>query len=283
VVDLNPRSITAWMLLLLRRIQRKRTLVWGHIYPRKGPDSLTVPLRNFMRGLADGVICYTWQDREVVRDHNPSTRTWVAANGLYSQEEMRVDACNDRRDLVYVGRLVAEKKVELLISAFADYRLSRDDLSRHRLVIVGDGPERANLERRVIAANLKEFVDFKGHVAEAQTLRDIYKKAICSVSPGYAGLSLTQSLGFGVPMVVARSEPHAPEIELMSDATGVWFRENDPRDLARALRSVYDDLPAWDTRRSAMVDFVSRTYSAEAMVCGFACALRNLEQTDRGH
>jgi len=71
VTDLNPRSITAWIILISRRIHGRRTLVWGHVLPRAGVRAKTVPLRRFMRRLADGVISYTWADREIVHLEDP--------------------------------------------------------------------------------------------------------------------------------------------------------------------------------------------------------------------
>ena len=36
VVDLTPRSLTAWVILLVRGVLRRRTVVWGHLHPRAG-------------------------------------------------------------------------------------------------------------------------------------------------------------------------------------------------------------------------------------------------------
>ena len=63
-------------------------------------------------------------------------------------------------------------------------------------------------------------VNFAGWIDNPDSLRQFYSKAFCSASPAFAGLGLTQSLGFGVPMVVADDEPHSPEIELESTGAG---------------------------------------------------------------
>jgi hypothetical protein len=35
VLDLNPRSISAWLFLLIRKFKKEhRTLLWGHLYSR---------------------------------------------------------------------------------------------------------------------------------------------------------------------------------------------------------------------------------------------------------
>ncbi|HWB61830.1 MAG TPA: glycosyltransferase family 4 protein, partial [Chthoniobacteraceae bacterium] len=62
-------------------------------------------------------------------------------------------------DLVFVGRLVWDKGVDLLISAVSALK-NRD--VQARLTVVGDGPEREMLERQVMALELKDRVEFAG-------------------------------------------------------------------------------------------------------------------------
>ena len=61
--------------------------------------------------------------------------------------------------LLYVGRLVSDKGVSVLLRAFAHVREKFPSLS---LSIVGDGPERIPLEELTRSLNLTEAVSFKG-------------------------------------------------------------------------------------------------------------------------
>lgn len=68
---------------------------------------------------------------------------------------------------VYVGRLAAEKNLPLVIETF---RRMRDTNPQARLVFVGDGPERAALERRhegFIFAGMRTGADLAEHYASA--------------------------------------------------------------------------------------------------------------------
>lgn len=276
VVDLNPRSLTAWVLLLRGRLRGKRVLVWGHIHPRKGPGASTAPLRRRMRRLADGVISYTWGDAQAVRVEDPDTPVWVAANGLYAVDELGFDDASHRDGIVYVGRLEKSKKPELLVRAFARALPSLPDDAH--LEIVGDGAEREALEALVAELGMENRTAFRGHVGGREALRDIYRTAVASVSPGYAGLSLTQSLGFGVPMIVADEEPHAPEIELLAKDTGVTFRADDVDSLTQRLVEAFAQQETWDRRK--IVDAVAAKYSSTAMAEGFARALTAVPMED---
>ncbi|KWX26177.1 glycosyltransferase [Mycolicibacterium wolinskyi] len=274
VVDLNPRSLTACLVLLISKVKRTRTLVWGHILPRAGASARTVPIRRAMRRFADGVISYTWTDAELVRTEDPGTDVWVASNGLYRASDLGWDPTTPRTDTIYVGRLEPAKKPELLVRAFAH---ARDRLPADaRLRIVGDGSLRGRLEELAGELGIGADVIFPGHVSDLERLREFYSTAVVSASPGYVGLSLTQSLGFGVPMVVADDEPHAPEVELLNDVTGLYFTAGSVESLADKLVEVYTKPEAWD--HEAIVRQVQNTYSSSAMADGFQRALRGISQ-----
>ncbi|WP_088890086.1 glycosyltransferase family 4 protein [Leptolyngbya ohadii] len=62
----------------------------------------------------------------------------------------------ERKTILFAGRLVPYKLPEVVVRAFAASPILRE----HRLVIVGDGPERPRLEEMVAAAGIQEAVEF---------------------------------------------------------------------------------------------------------------------------
>ncbi len=285
VVDLNPRSLTAWAVLLTRASVRRRVLVWGHVHPRAGPDSRTAPVRTAMRRLASGTITYTVSDRDDLLASERSRSVWAAPNALYTSAMLMTPIpTRPRLDVVFVGRLEAPKRPALMVRAFA---LALPGLpAGTRLVVVGEGRERAALERLVEELNLAARVEFVGYCTDFARLRAIYAGAACSVSPGYVGLSLTQSLGFGVPMIVADDEPHAPEVELATPTTVTWFRSRDVDDLAAKLVDACEHPPS-DSVRARIGSSVLRNYTADRMAAGFLDAVlgrrRVSDIRSRGH
>ena len=271
VIDLNPRSLTAWWLLIARRVLRQRTVVWGHLYPAKGAGSSTAMLRRWMRTLSNGLVCYSYRQGEAAVLEVPGKSCWVAPNALYDREEMGFLEGRSRTKIVYVGRLVPEKKVELLVLAAAELVKRGREVE---VLIVGDGSERDALERSARDLDLGESVKFLGWVSSPNELRELYGEASCSVSPGYAGLSLTQSLGFGVPVVVANGEDHSPEIELESTGGVRYFTSDDALSMADKIAEIIDakDVVA-NGRRYA--EAVVERYSAEVMADGLIRAMTN--------
>ena len=113
------------------------------------------------------VICVSRDLYEAVRDMGvPDDRRTFIPNAIDIDEfvrsrtqcEARADAGHDAKKLVVgaVGRLSAEKGFHLLIEAFM--RVVREQDINAELWIVGDGPERARLERLVESSGSGGYV-----------------------------------------------------------------------------------------------------------------------------
>ncbi|MEV8147988.1 glycosyltransferase [Arthrobacter sp. NPDC080073] len=178
-----------------------------------------------------------------------------------------------RDSFIYVGRLHSEKKPLLLIEAFEQLLAVRSGL---RLVIVGAGPLSEQLKRKVETSPAADSVLILGHVEDYSVLKTLYSSAIASISPGYVGLSVTQSLSFGVPMIISRAEPHAPEIEAVEDGSNcIYFRTDDVHDLSQKMKQMVDDRQAWRAKGAEISNACGSSYSVEAMVSGLVDALED--------
>ncbi len=63
--------------------------------------------------------------------------------------------------VLFLGRLNKERKVDLLITAF---KISAHEIKEIHLVIIGEGPERENLEKLVMELNLSQNITFVGGI-----------------------------------------------------------------------------------------------------------------------
>ena len=273
LLDLNPRILNAWIAMVVRRIRGRRTIVYGHAWPRKGATARSDRVRHLMRRLANGIIVYTASQADELARRMPNRAIHAAPNALYPRALAVHDASERRaRDVLYVGRLVEAKKPLLLVDAFAAATpmLPEDT----RLVFVGEGPLRGTLEAHAQALGIDHRVDFEGHVGEFARLQALYARALVSVSPGYTGLSLTQSLWFGVPALIADDEPHAPEIEAAEPGLNSrYFRSNSPAALSKALIDMYEERDLWLGRAQEIADACVERYSLESMVDSIVRAL----------
>ena len=276
VIELNPRIVSGWVILVARRLRRRRTLVWGHAFPRSGSGHATDRLRHLMRRLASGIIVYTDQQAAELRRMMPNASVTAAPNSLYSIAEHPPVTRTESEcvNLVYVGRLLEIKKPQLLLEAFSSV-VERVPSSMN-LVFVGDGPLGESLERAVAEAGIGDRVRLLGELIEYDDLARVFQSALVCVCPGYAGLSITQSFWFGVPTIIARDEPHSPEIEAAVEGfNAVFFRSDSAEDLARAILEVTAAARQWFARSDAIAEDCAARYSLETMVDAMVRAIKD--------
>ncbi len=135
-----------------------------------------------------------------------------------------------------MGRLSAEKGLETLLAAWKLGDLAR----RGRLVIVGEGDERASLERRAVALGLAApRVSFAGRRSRAEA-QQMVQAARAVVLPSLAyetfGRPIVEAFAAGRPAVV--SNRGAPAEIVDHGQTGLKFHAGDERALAGALNDL---------------------------------------------
>ncbi len=152
-----------------------------------------------------------------------------------------------RKDWLFVGRLVPNKRQIELVEAFAHQaRIDRTV----RLHLIGDAsfePYVTQLERRIRSLALAHRVRLHGKVSDAQ-LAEAYRRAgvfVClSEHEGY-GVPLLEAMEAGLP-VVARAAGAVPET---MGGAGVLLHDESPQEIANVVRSIVDD----DELRAALV------------------------------
>lgn len=102
--------------------------------------------------------------------------------------------------LVAIGRLTRQKRFGLALDAFATMRRRRPELT---LTIVGDGPERAPLERQAASLGVAQAVRWVGAVGP-ERIPEVLACAVCCLMPAHDegfGLAAAEALMQGVPVV----------------------------------------------------------------------------------
>ena len=100
-----------------------------------------------------------------------------------------------------VSRLVEVKDIGLLLETAKLLQISRPDV---RFIIVGDGPQRVDLEAQVIKLGLSGTVELRGEVRPAwSALREFNIFALTSVSEGIP-LSVLEAMSLGLPVVATK-------------------------------------------------------------------------------
>lgn len=135
------------------------------------------------------------------------------------------------RYIVSVGRLIPIKGFDLLIAAFARAAIPAD----FRLVILGDGPERAPLQAQIDAAGMRDRILLAGfRDPVAPWLRSAEGFVLATHGEGF-GLVVLEALLAGLPVAAARVPG---VVEVMDD--GRMGRLFDAGDLSAVTRAIED-------------------------------------------
>ncbi|MGB6206714.1 glycosyltransferase [Mycobacterium sp.] len=132
--------------------------------------------------------------------------------------------------LVHCGRLSVEKRADRSIDALAELCAAGVDA---RLVVVGDGPLRARLQRQ--AARLP--IDFTGFVSDRHGVAALLASADVALAPGpheTFGLAALEALACGTPAVVSRTSALS---EIITADCGA-LADNTPAAIARAVSAI---------------------------------------------
>jgi glycosyltransferase involved in cell wall biosynthesis len=134
---------------------------------------------------------------------------------------------------VYVGRLGAEKNLDLVAKAYRQVRTTRPDA---HLVIVGDGPYRAELEK-LLEGVPATFTGFLERADLSRAIASADAKLFPSVTDTWGNAPL-EAQASGIPVVVSTLGGPA---ELMIDGvTGLRVSGRDAHELAEAMLALMD-------------------------------------------
>lgn len=275
VVEFNLRNISFYIVFFLRLIMLKNCYLWGHAWSRKGEKSNSEIVRFLFKKFSSGYITYTQKQKYELQKQLKNKNIFAACNSIYYSNEMTpiIAEFKNITNFIYVGRLVKEKKVFILLKAF--HKIIDDLPENVRLVIVGDGVEYKMLNDYVKKNNLSNRILILGEISDYEKLKELYSTSIASVSPGYVGLSITQSLGFGVPMIISKKEPHSPEIEAVTEHNSIFFETDNILDLGDKLISFVINKEEWLLKRELISEDCKQKYSIEKMTSPFIKIFKN--------
>lgn len=222
--------------LALRRVLQVPVVMTVHL-PQSAPSMLL--MENVGLAACDGVIV-----------NSEAVRAELAGRGVRADEISlvpngvdlaRFTPAGDDPDparVLFVGRLVPQKGVDVLIRAFGAVLRRRPDA---RLVIAGDGQQRLYLERLARFLGVRDRVDFLGW-QPPDRLPALYRAATVTAVPSLYepfGLVALEAMASGRPVVVARVGGLA---EIVEDGRGGFTVEpGDDLDLASRLAALLSD------------------------------------------
>tara|TARA_B100002019_G_scaffold287608_1_gene299853 strand:- start:111 stop:1271 length:1161 start_codon:yes stop_codon:yes gene_type:complete len=205
--------------------------------------SLHLEIAKFSRGWtakkADLVITPSKHLKSVVNKWGAENeRIKVIYNGTDLFEEKNDPPRKGYINLITVGRLAPFKNIDKIILSLIELQSINSNI--YKLIIVGDGPQRKNLEKLVSENKLKELVTFTGQLKKNELNKYYLKSDIYIQASGYEGLphTLLEAISHNLSIV---STPIGGTNEILENNTNGWTIDlvngnyPDEKDIARKI------------------------------------------------
>jgi glycosyltransferase involved in cell wall biosynthesis len=213
------------------------------------------------------IRCVVPHDKLVMIPNGIDTERYRPCAGARAALARQLAIPEGGKVLVWASRLHRQKGAHLALSAFA--QVPSSDFT---FVIIGDGPERGNLERQAQELKIADRVRFIGQVDNGEMPRwlsvgDAFVFTSIREEVGIT-LSILEAMSMNLPIVASK---HL--VESLEDVDGVYAV--DPKNLATVSTAMQHAVTATGRGR----DIAQQNYSRQVMVQGYENLFQRLVTT----
>lgn len=242
VVLSHVGNFSHWQLMSLKKKLRFKLIAW-----QCGYEYNPGVLKNFLLGKFipqfDYHLAYHSNARDYALSHGARADQVTVMHNTVNEEKIatlsKAEArarvvgqhpqIGDRRIILFVGAVLAEKRIEVILQAL--------DIMRRRdvvLMLVGDG-EHLPVIRRLCAE--RDDVVITGSIVDG--VGPYFDAAEMYVLPGTGGLGINEAMAHRLPIVSGFADGSADDL-VVEGENGFRLRENTPEELAKKMATILD-------------------------------------------
>jgi glycosyltransferase involved in cell wall biosynthesis len=263
IVEANPRYLSTPAAVRWMHARGRKVIGWGLGAPKQAWF-----WAHFINQF-DAMISYSQRGAEEYAAFGfPREKIFVAHNSVSPSPDQKPDdrpLTADRSTILFVGRLQARKRADYLLRACAEIE------SNLRLVIVGDGPERATLES--LAKEVYPSTEFIG-AKHGVELKPYFAGADLFVLPGTGGLAVQEAMSYGLPVIVAKGD--GTQDDLVRKRNGWQIQPEDYSALVSTMKNALSDMAHLRKMGEESFRIVSEEINIQKMVDVFVNALNSV-------
>lgn len=247
IITGEPFCISSWFVMIFAKFLGKEVYTWTHGW-NGGEMGIKKMVKKTYFKLAAGLFLYgDYPKQLLVKEGIAPGKLFVVYNSLHYKRHLEIRTGLKKSDLyvqifgndypviIFVGRLLVQKKLDMLIEVQA-MCLQKFDL-QFNIVFIGKGPAVDSLNTLIGKYNLQKSNHFIGECYDEHLLGSYIFNADVCVSPGEIGLTAIHSLSYGTPVITHdHFVEQGPEFESISEGVnGAFFKQNSISDLAQVL------------------------------------------------
>jgi len=286
IVTEEVTCISSWIMALIVKFNKKKKFFRGDghgWYGREGFIKRLIKKTAFK--LSDGEFVYGSYAKNIMIDNGlDENKIWVVHNSLNHAEQLiyrntfsdiyKSHFRNDYPVLLFVGRLISSKRLEMILSAI---EILKNDCFECNCIIIGDGEIKKELVEMTKNKKIENNIWFYGASYSEPELSKLITNADLCVSPGNIGLTAIHSLTYGTPVITSDDfKNQGPEFEaIKSGMTGDFFKAGCVNDLSQKIKSWLLVQKNRDRVRKNCYDEIDKYWTPEFKINVFKNVLNN--------
>lgn len=252
IVPNDLYCLNLWKTLRTARERKIKICIFSIGFPQYKQwlrDKIRVRLAHWV----DAMILYSYAHRHRYINYGvPPEKIFVAANAVDvdsikgAEAKMTVESLQEfkvrhglvgQRVLIHAGRMVENKRVDLLLQSAAKVIKKVPNL---KVALLGDGPMTEPWRKMAEELGLADRVLFPGTVVDHDDLCYWFHSSDLCVAPGQQGLISNLSHSYGVPLITSDCERlQGPEIQVFTNGkTGLLYSYENVDDLTDKISSL---------------------------------------------
>ncbi|WP_313427578.1 glycosyltransferase family 4 protein [Siminovitchia terrae] len=250
----------------------KSNIVITEHYSRVQNKELSVEQINLLRNItlnADKFLCVNNLLPKSIEELTGVQRDFIVVpNVVASIFSWKKESNDGVFRFISIGRLVKEKKFDLVIEAFAK---KFENIADVELIIVGGGEELTKLMKKIVSLNMENKIRLTGFLDREKTAKLLENSnSYVTASPFETfGVPVVEAMSCGKPVIVAETSPLK---QYISEERGLLFKVDNVESLAEAMEKMYQNRFCINSYEIA--DFAARHFS-EGAIAEQLCSIYN--------
>ncbi|HVZ67392.1 MAG TPA: glycosyltransferase family 4 protein [Patescibacteria group bacterium] len=227
-------------------LKRKKLLVtwsevWGRDYWVKYmglSGNIAYLIERLSVNLPDTIISVSSHTtKKLKKEFNVKSKIITIPNGIEFTKIRKVNESDKKSDIIFAGRLLAHKNVDVLIRAVELLAVKNPKI---KCLIIGEGPEKNRLEKLTKELNLSKNIKFINFLDKHEDLYALIKASKVFAFPsdreGF-GIVVLEANACGVPVVTVDSENNASKNLIQENKNGAVSELSDEA-IARNIKKI---------------------------------------------
>jgi glycosyltransferase involved in cell wall biosynthesis len=181
-------------------------------------------VEKLMVNLTNNIVSVSTKTKKDLKKIKKSENAVVIPNGIDFSYIREINPSKEKSDIIFAGRLIKEKNIDILIKSV---HLAREESPNIKCFIIGDGPERAKLEKMVDELDIQNNIIFKGFIENYGDLISYMKSSKVFLLPSSRegfGIVVIEANACGLPVIVINHKMNAA-VDLIENGENGFISE----------------------------------------------------------